>query len=720
VETILMDIVDLDIETYSDVELKKANVYAYTESEAFDILMCGWGVNDGPVDVDCDPARIRDLILQWTTDPGVKLVAHNAPFERICFSRSAGMPVGQYLPPEQWYDTMAIAALHGLPRKLDALARRLQLTPKDSAGTRLINLFSKPYRGRRVFAHEKPVQWQEFVDYCVQDVLTMREARHAMPGWPADGFERELWYVDQRINDRGMRVDLDLARGAVGIAKENTATTEREVIEITSVENPGSVPQLREWCESAGFPLPNMTATTVTDALTRSYLPPAVRRVLELRQELALVAHRKFEAALRGVSCDGRLRGQFMYHAAHTGRWSARGVQLHNLARLAFTYKDAEGEKHYDEVWEDAAIIAISGGRNVPPEILKMSVRPMFILDGVSSDFSAIEARVLAWLAGEDWVLKAFLEGRDLYVENADRMGAGMGRGDGKIAVLAGGYQGSVGSYRNMGYGGRRCPFDTARQLKVKDPRDGREYDKEFQDVAEHAAKVAVTEGHIHEGALAAYLDKAERKHYPMDEIRAAIDGHAAERHRDPNHKCDIEILALVRAYREANSKIQQFWYDMERTFWTGGTVGRLRIEVRRGLTGKPDSRWIHLPSGRILKYYEVHKRRVKKIDPDTGEQGTGTKLQLAYRHIQGYVESTYGGRLTENVTQAVARDLLADALIRLEAAGYVVVGHVHDEALIESKDTEGIREIMRTGPAWAEDLPLDASADVLYRYRKD
>jgi DNA polymerase len=362
-----------------------------------------------------------------------------------------------------------------------------------------------------------------------------------------------------------------------------------------------------------------------------------------------------------------------MYHAAHTGRWSSKGVQVHNLPRLSFEYKDEEGEKHYDEVAEDMAIEAIMRGITVSPETLKKCVRPMILLDGVTSDFSAIEARVLAWLAGEDWVLQAFLDGRDLYVENAERMGGGMGRPDGKIAVLAGGYQGSVGSFRNMGYGGRRCPRDTRK----------------------------------------AELRKAKKE--DKDLVRLEMDlGHERELERDKNHKDDADIKALVDLWREANPRIKEFWYDLERKFWTGGWVGAGKIYVEV----KGSSRWIHLPSGRILKYRQVHKQQVKQVNEETGE--VRIKTQLAYRHVQGYIEKTYGGRLTENVTQAVARDLLADAMLRLDEAGYDIVGHVHDEALVDSKDADGIREIMRTGPEWAAGLPLDASADFLVRYRKD
>jgi DNA polymerase len=670
-----MDVVDLDIETYGTVDLKRTNVYAYTEDPEFLVLMCGWGVNDGPIQIDDDPARVRSLFKEWTTDPGVKLVAHNAGFERVCLSRDLGMPVGEYLPPEQWFDTAAVARLHGLPASLDALAKALGLTPKDSAGTRLVNLFSKPHNGKRVLPSEKPEQWEEFLAYCGQDVGTMREARHKMGGWPADGFERNLWYADQRINDRGMRVDLDLAHAAVDAAKANTEETVREVIRLTGVENPGSTQQLGAWCETRGFPMPDWQADTVKDALTRSDVPGDVEQVLRLRQDLALVAHRKFEAALRGTSGDGRLRGQFMYHAAHTGRWSSNGVQVHNLAKLAFTRKGPDGEKVYDETAEAAAILDLLLGLGADPMTLKKLVRPMFLLDGVSSDLSAIEARTLAWIAGEDWVLQAFREGQDLYVGQAERMGGGMGRPDGKIAVLAGGYQGSVGSYRNMGYGGRRCGRDTMKARPGMSPE----------------ARAA------------------------LEEHRDA--SHEAESARDPNHKDDTEILTLVRAYRATNPRIVEFWYDMERKFWTGGTVGvgLIRVEV---LGTNRSIRKVHLTSGRALTYRGVHRQQVRVVDEETGE--VRLRRQLAYRHVRGYVEKTYGGRLTENVNQAVARDVLADALVRMDRAGYAVVGHVHDEALVETLDAEGVTDIMRTGPVWAEGLPLDASGAVLARYRKD
>lgn len=608
-----MNILDLDIETYSTVDLPKANVYAYVEDPAFEVMMCAWSLNGSPIEVVEGEDKIDMIPGLW--DSEVKKVAHGAQFERICFSRMRGLPVGEYLPPEDWFDTMAVAREYGYPASLANLATALGADPKDTAGTRLINLFCKPNRGKRVMSHQKPEQWQQFVEYCRQDVATLQDVRRLLPGWPS-AFERDLWYVDQRINDRGIRVDLPLARKAVQAANENAEVTRREMIEITGVENPGSVQQLSGWLAENGCPLPDMQAETVTRAL-RVAQPPEVTRVLELRQELALVASNKFEAALRGVSIDGRLRGQFVFHGAHTGRWSSKGVQVHNLAKKSFVDKNDET----DWAMINACITDLLYDFGAHPETLKKLVRPMFFIDGTICDLSAIEARVLAWLAGEQWVLDAFLANRDLYVETANRMGGGMGRPEGKIAVLALGYQGAVGSIRNMGYGGR-------------------------------------------EG--------------------------------DANYKTDAEIKRIVLKWRRTNPNIVKFWERLERAFRTGGTVGKITVEV------DGSTRRIRLPSGRALHYHKV-----------------ATGQRLTYQHARGYREDTYGGRLTENVTQAVARDILADILIRLDAAGYPIVSHVHDEADVESTDLEGIKAIMETGPAWAKGLPLAASAMLAERYTK-
>jgi DNA polymerase len=622
-------VLELDIETYSGVELRESNVYAYVEDPTFEVLMCGWSLDDSPVEVVEGEDRIDRIPGLW--DPEVKKIAHGAQFERVCFSRMRGLPVGEYLPPEDWFDTMSVAREHGLPASLDMLAKALGADLKDSAGTRLINLFCKPHRLtrkgplRRVMPHERPEKWAEFVEYCRQDVVTLKDVRSRMPGWPS-AFERELWYVDQRVNDRGLKVDLGMARKAVEAAEANTAAAAREVIEITGVENPGSTQQLAKWAEGVGLVMPDWTKDTVAAALAKAE-DPSVARVLELRQDLALVASRKYAAALRGVSADGRLRGQFTFHGAHTGRWSSRGVQVHNLPRKAFVMEDPEtGKEIQDLATQRAAIMDLMFDLGCSPDNLKKLVRPLFVSPAADprdplddpfaiSDFSAIEARVLAWLAGEQWVLDAFEAGRDIYVETAERMGGGLTRQQGKVAVLALGYQGAVGSLRVMG---------------------GKGTDEELQD--------------------------------------------------------------LVNKWRRANPRIVRFWKRLEQAFRSehGGRVGRITVEA------KGSTRRVRLPSGRAITY-----------------RGVRTGQRCSYMHVRGYREDTYGGRLTENVTQAVARDLLADAMIRLDRAGYPIVSHVHDEVVVESKDIDGITAVMRVGPDWADGLPLDASGDITERYTK-
>jgi DNA polymerase len=603
-ETQTVPTVYLDFETYGDIDLKKSNVYRYIEDPSFCMLMLGFAVDDDPVRVTTDEDEVRALMADWLLMPDIEFSAHNAGFDRIIMSAVLRLPFGQYLPPEQWDDTMARAAEAGYPRSLENVAKALGTAEKDTAGTRLKNTFSRPVKGRRVLPHEKPEQWAEFVRYCAQDVETLREVARRLP--QMSPFERTLWNVDQRVNDRGIRVDLELAHACREASGTNSTDALDEIQEITGVANPNSRDQLLAWLGVQGVQPPDLRADTVTKLLDDPRLPEKPRRVLELRQTTAVASSNKFDAVLRSVSKDSRLRGQFRFHEALTGRWSSKGVQLHNLPRAGF---DGEGDEREDA--EAEAIAKVLEGQDIEPKVLKKLVRPLMIVDGCGSDFSAIEARVLAWLAGEQWVLDAFEQGRDLYVETAKMMGPNITRSQGKIAVLACGYQGSVGSLNNMGY------------MEADAPR-------------------------------------------------------------------------IVEAWRAANPRIVSFWGRIERAFREGRDVGRLRI-IRVG-----NDRFVRLPSGRVLTYRQV---------------STGSRL--TYAHVHGGRADTYGGRLTENVTQAVARDLLADALVRLDAAGHKIVAHVHDEVLVEGGDPREVQAVMRQAPTWADGLPMDASADTLYRYAK-
>lgn len=602
----------IDIETYSETDLKDAGVYRYVEDPSWEILMAAYSIDGGPVQYAEGPEEVERIPGLW--EPDVVKVAHNAAFERVNFSElvrrrhPGSLDRGEYIAPEGYRDTMAEAAAAGLPQSLSALAKALEVPEKDEAGTRLINLFSRPRRGVRVTAQDKPAEWLEFIDYCVQDVETLIAVAEALPG--LGDREWEVYLADQRINDRGIRIDLELARRAVEAAEDNERRNVAELRRITGVENPNSVAQLRKWTK-----LPDLRKETVEAALPTAQ--GDLKRVLELRQELALVASKKFTAALNGVCADGRLRGQFRYFGAHTGRWTGRGVQLQNLPRAAL--------KNDTEVL--AALLDLNLGLGADDATLKALVRPLFVGPYVVVDYSAIEARVIAWLAGEQWALDAFAAGRDIYVETAERMSTPtnkLDRSQGKVAVLALGYNGGIGSLKAMGA----------------------------------------------DGSLE-------------------------------------ELGALVGQWRKANPRIVNLWRDLENAFRRGGTAGRLKVRAEK------DIRYLVLPSGRELVYRGVRHR--VEVLPD-GRTRTRASFSSAYSRTD-----TYGGRLAENATQATARDVLADAMVRLDAAGYRVVGHIHDEVLVEARADayDDVRALMIQNPSWADGLPLNGEGFTSYRYKK-
>lgn len=616
----------LDIETYSSVDLRKSGVYPYVEAPDHEILMCGWTTDRRRYQL----AIGEDEIVQipGLLDPSVPKVAHNASFERV----NLAVLDPAIEAPDQWVDTMALAAEHGYPRSLDALAKALGAEPKDSAGTHLINWFCKPdpKTGARRRLEDHPEKWRQFCDYCVQDVRTLADVWERLPGWPTD-HERRLWVVDQKINDRGIQVDVDMAQAAVTVGAENRRDVIDEARAIAEIDNPNSVQQLTGWLNAQNVRVPDLRAETVSDLLTRN-LTPDVRRVLEIRQELALAAEKKYAAALAAVSADGRFRGGFKFYGAHTGRWSGQKIQLQNMPRavlasartaLAALPDDATESQQAAvvESYTNAAIFDLCSGFGATPATLKALLRAMLLGPFTVVDYAAIEARFIAWLAGEEWALQAFRDGRDIYVETAERMG-GRTRQEGKVAVLALGYAGGVNSLRVMG----------------------------------------------------------------GDSLGT-----------------DAELDRMVAQWRRANPAIVRFWSDLERAFWRGGTAGRITVE-RDGR-----DRHVVLPSGRPLVYHGVRRSRDAYGRP-----------RLAFADPKGFVTDTYGGRLAENVTQAGARDVLAAALVRLDERGYPVVGHVHDEAIVEGTyDPTDIARVMCEPEPWMDGLPLAAEGFVCERYRK-
>lgn len=602
----------LDIETFSDINLPKTGVYRYAESPRFEILMCAWAVGDDPIQVAIGRDEIMQHVAGLVDSPEVLKIAHNAQFERICFSSFFHFPVGEYLPPEEWEDSAVMAVEAGFPRKLEALGKALGGEAKDEAGTALINWFCKPDRnGNRRLPEDHPEKWTKFVEYCRQDVATHRDAYRKLPRLTPS--ERRFYQIDQIINDRGLAIDLDMAARAVEADERSRAIAGAELADLLKIENAGSVPQIIKALADTGLELPNMQSETLEELLAqKDSLTQVQRRALELRLETSLIAARKYQAALDAVSADGRLRGQYLFHGAHTSRWSSRGVQIHNLPNVEVTQIEEQ-------------ILDLKLGWDLPPEVLKALLRSLFVGPLTVFDFKAIEACILAWLVGEVWVLEALREQRDLYVEAADRLSKVSGhildRQQGKKAVLGLGYQGAVNALRRLGATGT-----------------------------------------------------------------------------------DEELVVLVKAYREASPKTRRSWYRMEDAFIEGGSVGRLKIE-RRG-----KNRHLVLPSGHPLVYRNVvvagsgRERKILFDDPKTGHK-----------------TDTYGGRLIENATQAVGRDLLAEAMDRLEWAGYRVVGHTHDEAIVDgAQPVDEISKWMCYLPEWAAGLPVSGKGFQCARYRKD
>ena len=648
------DVLWLDIETYSPVDLAKSGVYKYTEHPDWRILMCSWALNDGGV----HRAEGHEAILEipGLFDRKVLKIAHNASFERINLSRLKSRK--KFLPPEQFFDTAALARTWGLPSSLKDFALAMGAEEKDEAGARLINLFSKPSRkGERVTAEEKPDDWAAFGAYCDQDVETMRDAAKRL-GRDFPRGERAVYEVDQRINDRGVRVDVELARAAERCFKDNRTEALKEIEKIAGVDNGNSVAQLRAWLKSRGVDTEDLRKDTVKELLEGD-LPDDVRRVLTLRQECAVSAAAKFTAAIRATNGDGRLRGTMQFFGASTGRFAGRLIQFQNLARDGF--KKPGRDSGYDTQAEGLAVDRLLSGGSVPSPELKKLIRPLLMGPFVVCDYSSIEPRVLAWLAGEQWMLDAFHNGEDIYVATADKLGGperGFDRQHGKVMVLSCGYRGGVGAALKMG-GRKIMPKGTPENILRK------------------------------------------------------------------------ELQAIINNWRDKSPAVRRFWSQLERILYTGGGVetGLVSIEV------KGQDRYVWLPSKRPIVYRGLTRRWRQPLDVDGTPLGParlvphvlntgGDRARVPYKPL-------HGGIITENIVQAVARDILVQALRNLEEAGWPVVTHIHDEVvceipqdkrdLSEAELVTEVSEIMCRPPSWADDdLVIKAAGYTCQRYHKE
>ena len=640
--------ISIDLETYSSVDLGKSGVYKYAESEDFEILLFAYSLNDEKVQV-IDLASgeiIPKEILSALSDKSIEKWAFNANFERVCLSRF----LGKRLNPKGWYCTMIWSAYLGLPLSLEKVGEVLKLDKqKMNEGKALIRYFSIPCKPTKTnsmrtrnLPHHDLEKWSTFKEYNQRDVETEMAIKKKISAFPILKSEWENYWVDQNINDRGILIDEVLVDSAIKFDEILRDENMDRAIELTGLENPNSPLQLREWLNKKGLEIDSLAKKDVESALKNA--EGDIKEVLELRQELSKSSVRKYDAMKNVKGKDNRARGLIQFYGANrTGRYSGRLIQVQNLRRNNLKDLDLARSLVKNRDYETMEILYES-----PSDILSQLIRTAFIAkEGtrfIISDFSAIEARVLAWLAGEQWVLDAFENGEDIYCRTASRMFGvpvekhgvnGHLRQKGKIATLACGYQGALGALKAMG-----------------------------------GIEMGLSE----------------------DELQSIVD-----------------------SWREANPNIVSLWWDIDsvvkRVVKTRSKEGykNLVISYEKGIL------FIELPSKRRLAYPKA------KIEMNRFGGESVVYEGVVVGNKWDKIES-YGGKFVENIVQAIARDILAETMMRLEEKGFNIVMHIHDEVVIESDSSsiEEVNQIMSLLPSWAPGLILDADGFESEFYKKD
>ena len=650
--------ISIDLETFSSVDLVKSGVYRYAESPDFRILLFGYRLNgNGPVrvlDLENGDEIPREIVRAILSDETLKW-AFNVNFERVCLSRyfrDRGWLKGrQYLPVEEWDCSMVRCGTFGLPMSLADAGSVLGLEKqKLTEGKDLIRFFCKPAapsllnsQGNRNLPFTDPEKWKRFVEYNRRDVEVESAINGKLDELPKRNTLFTEFELDQAINDRGIRVDLDLVNAALKMDEISRAELTEELAGLTRLSNPNSVAQIRQWLTDHGKQVESLGKKQVTELLRNA--DPEIREVLLLRLQLAKSSVKKYEAMRNTVCSDGRIRGMFQFYgASRSGRWAGRGVQLQNLP-----------QNHLPDLDQARKLVLSGDYRSLKllydsvPDVLSELIRTAFVpAEGkkfIVADFSAIEARVIAWLAGESWRMEVFASGGDIYCASASQMfhvpvekhGVnGHLRQKGKIAELALGYGGGVGALKSMG-----------------------------------AVEMGVPEE---------------------------------------------ELQPLVTAWRNANPRICQLWWDVDRAV---KTAIREKMKLRLGrlvFFCQANLLYIRLPSDRFLIY----------VRPRLGENRFGGE-SVMFEGLNAakkwdLIES-YGPKFVENIVQGIARDLLAAAMLRLSARGYRIVAHVHDEVIIEADPEDSVEEvcrIMSECPECTEGLLLRADGYECEYYRKD
>jgi DNA polymerase len=623
------------------------------ESPDFEILLLSYAFDNEPVkcvDIASGEEIPAELVYALMDTETVKH-AWNAAFEYTAF-----MKFFNGIDTSQWVDDMVVSLYHGFPASLGDAGKALGLPQdkqKDARGKRLIRLFSVPDKKKgRIMPKDKPEEWAEYKEYNIRDVETEREISNRVCGYgafPVPDFLWNEWRIDRRINDTGVRLDMDLVRGALAISEEETTALKNRVKDITGTDNPNSVAQLKSWIEEKTGTAPESIDKAAVSELLSGELPEEVREVLEIRQKLGKSSIAKYSAMVDCECADSRARGLFQFYgASHTGRWAGRSIQLQNLPR---NYIESIGYARELVKAEDRDSIELMYGdvQDTLSQLLRTALIPSDGCEFVIADYSAIECRVLAWLAGEESTLDAFRNGEDIYCHTASRMYGvpvvkhgenGELRQKGKQATLACGYGGGVNALRAMGAKGT-----------------------------------------------------------------------------------DSELQPLVDYWRRANPNVVKYWAELERAakfaMRTGETAYAKHVAFRYETDDKSGLRFLtlELPSGRKL-FYSNPRFKTNRFG--------GTSIAYDTQRTAGWGETeTYSGKICENVVQGVARDLLMNALKNIEAAGYTVVSHVHDEVIVDankgSLTVDALSALMCKLPSWADtSLPLEAAGFTSEYYMKD
>lgn len=640
----------IDIETYSDVDLISCGVYKYSSSPYFEILLIAYSVDDKEtvcIDVANGEEPPKEF-MEMLFDDTVTKTAFNANFERTCFSNY----YQHSFRPEAWRCTAVQAAMLALPLSLEGVGAVLGLDKqKMTEGKELIKYFCSPCKatksngGRtRNLPKDAPEKWRQFKTYCIRDVDVEKQIRQRLAKFPIPKREQEIYCLDQRINDRGIMVDRNLVNHAVACDLLYKETATARAYELTGLENPNSVSQLKLWLKEKGLEVDSLAKDTVKDLSMKA--EGDVQEVLKLRLATSKTSVKKYEAIDRSVCAENRVHGLLQFYGANrTGRWAGRLVQIHNLPQNHLPDLELARALVSEGRYEEVELFYES-----TPNVLSELIRTAFVAKPgcrfIISDYSAIEARVLAWLAGEEWRLQVFETHGKIYEASASAMfhvpieeitKTSPLRQKGKISELALGYGGAVGALTSMG-----------------------------------ALKMGLTEE---------------------------------------------ELPGLVSTWRSANPHITAFWWAVDEAAVTAvrdkkpSKVGRVSFEYKSGIL------FVTLPSGRKLSYVKPRMMLNKFGREGLTYEGIGESKK--WMRLE-----TFGPKLVENIVQAASRDILAEAMLRLEKEGFDIVCHVHDEVVLEVPDgkssVEEVNEIMAVNPVWTEGLPLKAAGFESPFYKKD